>query len=118
MKQKKKNGFGVSAAAQQVKDLVLSLKQPGCLLGEGSIPGPGTSTCHTCHMLGKKELTQQVRNPTAAAQVIAEGTGSIPCPAQGIKLGSNAVTAAARVTAVDRIQSLGRELPYAMGLAI
>ena len=34
-----------SIAAQQVKDLVVSLQWLGSLLGSGLSPGPGTPTC-------------------------------------------------------------------------
>ena len=48
-------GMWISPVAQQVKDLVLSLQQPGCCRGSGSIPGPGTSTCLVYGQKKKKE---------------------------------------------------------------
>ena len=44
---------GSSLVVQWVKDLALLLQQLGSLLCEGSVPGPGTSTCH--RYKGKKE---------------------------------------------------------------
>ena len=44
---------GSSLVVQWVKDLALLLQQLGSLLCEGSVPGPGTSTCHGCSKINK-----------------------------------------------------------------
>lgn len=43
-----------SLAVQQVEDLVVSLLVLGLCCGTGSVPSPGTSTCHGCSQIFKK----------------------------------------------------------------
>ena len=48
---------------QWVKDLALSLQQLGHCQGTGSIPGPGTSTCHRGGQKKGKEKEKKKKSP-------------------------------------------------------
>ena len=62
-------------------------------------------------------MAQWVQKPSAAAPVAAETQVQSLAPCSGLK-GSGIVTAVAWVTAAVQIQSLARELPCALGVAL